>query len=88
MLDLESIYAEIDADNSPAALRWYGELEELTFSLDRLPDRGTRNEEDRKLRQLLYDNKPHIYRIIYSIHRPAKQVIVVHIRHGARDSFQ
>ncbi|MEO6802498.1 MAG: type II toxin-antitoxin system RelE/ParE family toxin [Granulicella sp.] len=88
MLDLESIYAEIDAENSPAALRWYVGLEEIIFSLDQLPDRGTRTEEDRKLRQLLYGSKPHIYRIIYSINRPAKQVTVVHIRHGARNSFQ
>jgi toxin ParE1/3/4 len=88
ILDLESIYSEIDAENSPPARRWYNGLEELVLSLDRLPDRGTRTEEDRKLRQLLYGNKPHIYRIIYSINRSAKQVTVIHIRHGARDSFQ
>ncbi|NYF80122.1 type II toxin-antitoxin system RelE/ParE family toxin [Granulicella arctica] len=88
VLDLESIYFEIDAENSPSALRWYNGLEEIVFSLDRLPDRGARTEEDRRLRQLLYGNKPHIYRIIYSIGRTAKRVTVIHIRHGARDSFQ
>ena len=87
ILDLEAIYTEIDAENSPTASNWYNGLEEIVLSLDHLPDRGVRIEEDRKLRQLLYGNKPHIYRIIYSIDRSARRVSIIHIRHGARDSF-
>jgi len=44
--------------------------------------------EDRDLRQLLYGNKPHIYRVIYRILENQKHVDVLHIRHGARQNFK
>ncbi len=87
IVDLETIYGEIGAQDSPAAFAWYNDLEALIFSLDHLPDRGTRTEEDRKLRQLLHGNKPHIYQVIYKIDKAARRVIVLHIRHGARARF-
>jgi toxin ParE1/3/4 len=87
-LDLEAIYGSIDAENSSAAARWFNGLEEAVFSLDHLPDRGVRTPEDRKLRQRLYGNKPHIYRIIYSVNDAEMRVLVLHIRHGARRAFE
>lgn len=87
-MDLESVYGSIDAENSHAAARWFNRLEEIIFSLDRLPDRGVRTPEDRNLRQLLYGNKPQIYRIIYEIDRTGGRVLILHIRHGARSAFQ
>jgi toxin ParE1/3/4 len=87
-MDLESIYGNIDAGNSHAAAQWFNGLEDAIFSLDRLPDRGVRTAEDHNLRQLLYGNKPHIYRIIYEIDRSRTRVLILHIRHGARNAFQ
>jgi len=86
--DLESVYGSIDAENSQAATRWFNRLEEVIFSLDRLPSRGVRTPEDPNLRQLLYGNKPHVYRIIYEIDGAGHRVLILHIRHGARSAFQ
>jgi toxin ParE1/3/4 len=86
-LDLESIYDDIDADSAPAAARWFSGLENTIFSLEHLPERGVRTQENRRLRELLYGQKPHIYRVIYSVNCSANLVVVLHIRHGARDAF-
>lgn len=88
LLDLEALYAEIDVDNSEAAYVWYNGLEDAIFRLNASPERGARTPEDRVLRQLLYGNKPHVYRVIYIIDKPVRRVTVLHIRHGARDSFR
>jgi mRNA-degrading endonuclease RelE of RelBE toxin-antitoxin system len=63
-------------------------LEETILSLDRLPDRGVRPPEDASLRQLLYGNKPHVYRILYKVDPADQRVLVLHIRHGARRAFE
>jgi plasmid stabilization system protein ParE len=83
-LDLERIFDFIDAAESRAAAKWFNSLENLIASLATLPDRGTLTDYDRKLRYLLYGNKPHIYRILYRINERSKTVAVRHIRHGAR----
>ncbi len=88
LLDLEAIYSYIEAAESQSAYRWYDGLEETVFSLKKLPQRGIRTPEDAKLRQILYGNKPHFYRIIYSIDLAEKRVIIIHIRHGAQDAFK
>jgi len=85
--DLASIYTEINAEHSEAAYRWFNGLEATVFSLVTMPYRGTRTREDRKLRQLLYGNKPHIYRVIYSINQSLRTVVILHIRHGAQQEF-
>jgi mRNA-degrading endonuclease RelE of RelBE toxin-antitoxin system len=38
----------------------------------------------RKLRNLLYGNKPHVYRVIYEIDEARQAVLVLTIRHSAR----
>lgn len=86
--DLRAIAEYIDAESSTAAAKWFNRLEDLIFTLDRLPNRGARVPEDPTLFQLLHGNKPHVYRIMYSIDRLRNRVLVVHIRHGAQRAFK
>lgn len=86
--DLRSIYARIHAVDSEPAFAWFNGLETLVYSLDELPNRGAATPENKQLRQLLYGDKPHVYRIVYRVHEGAKKVRVLHIRHGARESFE
>ena len=86
--DLASIFTEKDAANSQAALKWYFGLTDALFSLEEYPERCPETLESRKFRQLLYGNKPHIYRIIYRILEKQKVVEILHIRHGARKNFK
>ena len=44
--------------------------------------------ETRQLRQLLYGNKPYVYRVIYRVLEKPRQVDVLHIRHAARQEFE
>ena len=85
--DLRDIYRRIHADSSAHAVAWFNGLEATVYSLDQHPDRGAITPESRKLRHLLYGNKPHVYRIIYRVPERAKKVKVLHVRHGARDAF-
>ena len=86
--NVRAIYRRVDAANSLPAAVWYRGLRDTIFSLDHSPERGTRTEETAALRQILYGNKPHMYRIIYSIEHVSKRVLVLHIRHGAQNAFQ
>jgi toxin ParE1/3/4 len=82
--DLRHIYRTIEADTSQAADAWFRGLESAIFSLETHPPRGTVSPERPHLRHLLYGNKPHVYRILYSIDENQKVVYVAQIRHGAR----
>ena len=86
--DLEILYVEKNAAESPAAARWFNDLEDSVSSLATHPIRCPLASEGKKLkrglRHLLYGNKPHIYRVIYEVDEPCKTVWVLHIRHGAR----
>ena len=85
--DLKHIYRRIHAEDSTQAFNWFKGLETMVYRLAEHPDRGAITPENKKLRHLLYGNKPHIYRIIYSVAERDKKVKVLHIRHGARDEF-
>ncbi len=65
--DLEFIYQEKNVLDSHPAQTWYLGLRDLIFSLESLPYRGARVWDRPTLRQLLYGDKPHVYRILYSI---------------------
>ena len=68
---------------------WLGNgLETLVYSFDKLPSRGAVTPENKKLRHLLYRNKPYVYRIIWRVHERPKKVRVLHIRHDAREAFK
>lgn len=86
-LDLDLIFSDIQAETSVAADLWFRGLEDAVTSLEAHPARGKFTRENRRLRQLLYGERPHTYRIIYEIRTPERRVVVLHIRHGARDTF-
>ena len=86
--DLEILYLEKNAVESPAAARWYNGLEQAVYTLEARPDRCPAAPEARKvkrrLRQLLYGAKPHVYRVIFEVDERRHSVWVLTIRHGAR----
>lgn len=82
--DLVLLYGEINAQQSPAARKWYEGIRNAILSLESHPNRCPAIPESPKLRHLLYGNKPHVYRVIYRVLEKQKQVEVLHIRHGAR----
>ena len=86
--DLDLLYEQINGTDSIAAKRWYGGLKKAILSLAMRPNRCPVTPENSRLRHLLYGNKPHVYRVIYRVNEPRKQVDVLHIRHGARRRFR
>lgn len=86
--DFASLYREINAEQSDAALKWYRGLKEAVLSLEELPNRCPVTPEKAQLRHLLYGNKPHVYRVIFRIVEKRKRFDVLHIRHGARDKLK
>ncbi|PYV82825.1 MAG: hypothetical protein DMG93_10610 [Acidobacteria bacterium] len=86
--DLMEIYEHIRAEESERAKNWYFGLGETILSLHNMPGRCPTAPENRKLRQLLYGNKPNVYRLIFRITRKSSHVDVLHIRHGARSQFR
>jgi len=86
--DLEILYVEKNAGDSPAAARWYNSLEDAVYTLQASPHRCPRAPEARKmkrnLRHLLYGKKPHVYRVIFEVDEQRRAVQALTIRHGAR----
>jgi toxin ParE1/3/4 len=86
-LDLDTIYAAINAGQSPVAFRWFNGLERALLTLEEHPERCPTTPEDARLRHLLYGKKPHVYRVIYRVSEARNEVDILHIRHGARQAF-
>ena len=90
--DLEILYVEKDAANSPAAARWYNGLGEAVDGLAWYPHRCSLAPEGRKLkrklRHLLYGKKPHVYRVIYELDEDRRAVWVFAIRYSARQMLK
>jgi plasmid stabilization system protein ParE len=86
--DFVSLYHEIHAGESDAALKWYRGLKEAVLSLEERPNRCPATPEKPQLRHLLYGTKPHIYRVIYRVMEKQKRVDILHIRHGARTKLK
>lgn len=86
--DLEFLYAEKNAAGSQTSTRWFNGLEKAVYTLGEYPERCAVVPEarrvKRKIRHLLYGNKPHIYRVIYDTDERRKTVWILTIRHGAR----
>jgi len=82
--DLVQLYGKINAEHSGAAFKWYRALKEANLSLEELPNRCPLIHGRKRLRHLLYNDKRHIYRVIYRVMESQKKVEVLHIRHGAR----
>ena len=83
--DLARIYNYIGAADSEAARKWYLGLRESILALEKHPNRWPVTHENGQLRQILYGNKPHVYRAIYRVLERRKKVEVIYIRHGARE---
>jgi plasmid stabilization system protein ParE len=90
--DLETLYVEKNAAESNAAARWYNGLEQAVYALALYPYRchivPEARRAKRKLRHLLYGNKPHVYRVIYEVDEKRQVVWVLTIRHGARRNLK
>jgi plasmid stabilization system protein ParE len=84
--DLRQIYQYIHAEDSEQAIAWFNGLESVVYGLAERPNRCPVTPENKKLRHLLYGNKPHIYRILFQVNERLQIVKVIHIRHGARDA--
>ena len=56
--DFASLYNEIHAGDSDAALKWYRGLKEAILSLEEQPNRCPEHRKPPKLRHLLYGQKP------------------------------
>ena len=81
--DLVYLYEWVGAATSEAATEWYNGLEDAIFSSEERPARCPLTPESPKYRHLLYGHKPHVYRTIYQVLDKQKEVVVLHIRHGA-----
>jgi len=90
--DLEILYVEKNAAESPAAARWYNNLELVVYALaphpQRCPVAPEARRMNRELRHLLYGKKPHVYRVIYEVDEGRQAVLVLTIRHGARRKIE
>ncbi len=90
--DLEALYLEKNAAESPAAAQWYNGLERALYALEKYPYRCPIAPEARKMKRelwrLLYGKKPHVYRVIHEIDERQRTVWVLTIRHGARRTLK
>jgi plasmid stabilization system protein ParE len=82
--ELATLYEQINAEQSGAAVKWYRSLKTAILSLEESPNRCPVTPENSKLRHLLYGHKPHIFRVIYRVLEKRKEIMILHIRHGAR----
>jgi toxin ParE1/3/4 len=86
--NLRMIFKTIGGAESDAARRWFVGLDAAIQSLKENPARSSATPENPNWHHLLYGSGRNIYRIIYSVDDPKKRVVVLHIRHGARQPLQ
>lgn len=86
--DLAALYEQIHAADSERSRQWYLGLADSILGLRVMPNRHSVTHENGRLRNLLYGHKPHIFRVIFRVLRKAREVEVLHIRHGARRRFR
>ena len=71
-----------------AGIDWFLKLDDAFASLAHFPERCPIAPEDSRfpfeVRQLLFGNKPHFYRILFTI--DGETVYVLRIRHGRRET--
>ena len=84
--DLETIYQRIVRLAPLQGASWFNGLEQTIYSLNSNAERchviSQLSSSTVFVRQLLYGNYPHIYKIYYQI--VGTTVEIMHIRHGAR----
>jgi len=89
--DLDSILDWLISEHAgDTGIRWFEALEDAIATLAEFPERCSVAPESRlfpfEVRQLLYGNKPHIYRVLFTIEE--KTVYVLRVRHGRRQVVQ
>jgi plasmid stabilization system protein ParE len=85
--ELDSILAWLISQQAgDSGLKWFQALEGAITTLAEFPERCSLAPENRlfpfEVRQLLYGNKPHLYRILFTVQ--GDTVYVLHVRHGRR----
>jgi plasmid stabilization system protein ParE len=88
--EAEEAYLWILERSPEGAARWWNGLEAAILSLEEMPARCPLAPENREFEdevpELLYGKRQHRYRILFTIREQA--VVVLHIRHGARDYLE
>ena len=84
---MELIYEFIGAESNNQAFAWFNNLAEAISRLEVYPERGKSVPGANKVRQLIFGEKPDVYKILYRIDRKNRAVNVLHIRHGARQDW-
>lgn len=83
--EMEDAFEWLSRRTELHAPTWYNGLIEAILSLDELAERCPVTPEARKggekIRQLLYRDRRHAYRIIFAIR--GSRVLVLHVRHAA-----
>ena len=82
--ELDDIYTHIHVAESAGAARWFSRLEDTIKLLGDAPHMGKITREDKSVREIIYGNKPHLYRVLYEIDDDAKRVDILSIWHGKR----
>ena len=88
--EAEEAYFWVLARSPAGAVRWWNGLEAAVLSLEEMPARCPLAPEDpgfqEEIRELLYGRREHRYRILFTIR--GDTVVVLHIRHGAREHLE
>jgi plasmid stabilization system protein ParE len=82
--DYLQLYNSINAAESVPAQQWLRRMDETIALLAVTPRMGAATYEDRTVRQVIYGNKPHFYRILYDIDDADQRVDILSIWHGKR----
>jgi len=82
--DYLQLYESINARESAPAQLWFYRLDEAISLLATTPRMGFVTHEDKTVRQVIYGNKPHLYRILYDIDDADQRVDILSIWHGKR----
>jgi plasmid stabilization system protein ParE len=82
--DYLALYESINAAESVPAQLWFNRLDETIALLAVTPRMGFVTHEDQTVRQVIYGNKPHVYRILYDIDDADRRVDILSIWHGKR----
>lgn len=83
--DLARLYEYINAADSRAAQKWYLGLKREILNLEKSPLRCAVTAENKNLRHLLYGHGRNTYGVIHRV--VGNEVVVLHIRHGARETM-
>jgi hypothetical protein len=87
--DIEAAYLWQRQQTITAAVSWFNALTKAVSTLKQFPTRCPLVPEARHfeepIRQLLCGKPPHVYRVLFVVHR--RHVYVLHVRHRARTTL-